>query len=848
MKKAAAFLICVSLCVFLTGCMYNDLDGMDGDGFLEGNTVSGSEPNRGGSSKEEDIPGAADKGGLSESADQYEGIEGTGAFNYGEALQKSLVFYELQRSGKLSGSERTNWRGDSGMKDGADNGVDLTGGLYDAGDNAKFNLPMAFTASMLSWSVYEDYDSYEKSGQLDYILSTIKWINDYLIKCHTAENEYYYQVGDGNVDHSWWGPAEVMQMNRPSFKVTKDAPGSTVVGEAAASLAAAAAVFKDIDPDYSRVCLKHACELYSFAETTKSDSGYTAATGFYNSWSGFYDELSWAAAWIYTVTKDEVYLAKAEAYFDEAEPDYKWAMCWDDKGIGAALRLAQLTGKKEYAVFLEKSLDFWTTGNGGERITYTPKGLAWLDSWGSLRYATAMAFIAASYSQCDACPADKKEIYWDFAVSQVDYALGSTGRSFVCGFGENPPCHPHHRTAQGSYCDNMNTPGEARHTLYGALVGGPDANDSYNDTVSDYTANEVACDYNAGYTCALAKLYGVYGGETLIGFGAIEPIESEYEVEACVNAAGDNFVEIKAILYNKTGWPARISDDLKLRYFVDLSETGFDSVSVTTGYSMDNAVCTLIPWDEENNIYCAEADFSGVLIYPGGQDAYRSEIQFRISSSDKWDNENDFSYSGLGPQQGTVRLTETIALYDGGVLVWGSEPDGQAKPPAYPEQDSGIGQITDPPVTNAPSASGDGVTVNLKGGEAQSNAISLNLEVLNSSGNDIDLDRLRIFYFFTADGKDPVFECYYSAVEGDTYRSLSGVSGNFENMTGTDCDRAVVIGGATGVLPAGSGWIINAVVHNSDWSETDQTNDFSFGNAERIAVYYDGKLICGERP
>jgi len=105
--------------------MYNDLDGMDGDGFLEGGTVSGSEPNRGGSSKEEDIPGTADKGGLSESADQYEGIEGTGAFNYGEALQKSLVFYELQRSGKLSGSERTNWRGDSGMKDGADNGVDL---------------------------------------------------------------------------------------------------------------------------------------------------------------------------------------------------------------------------------------------------------------------------------------------------------------------------------------------------------------------------------------------------------------------------------------------------------------------------------------------------------------------------------------------------------------------------------------------------------------------------------------------------------------------------------------------------------------------------------------------------
>ena len=33
--------------------------------------------------------------GLTESGSGYEGIEGTGKFNYGEALQKSLLFYEL---------------------------------------------------------------------------------------------------------------------------------------------------------------------------------------------------------------------------------------------------------------------------------------------------------------------------------------------------------------------------------------------------------------------------------------------------------------------------------------------------------------------------------------------------------------------------------------------------------------------------------------------------------------------------------------------------------------------------------------------------------------------------------
>jgi endoglucanase len=95
-----------------------------------------------------------DTGNLTEKGSGYEGIKGTGPYNYGEALQKSVLFYELQRSGDLPEKVRCNWRGDSGLNDGKDAGLDLTGGLYDAGDHVKFNLPMAYTASMLSWSVY----------------------------------------------------------------------------------------------------------------------------------------------------------------------------------------------------------------------------------------------------------------------------------------------------------------------------------------------------------------------------------------------------------------------------------------------------------------------------------------------------------------------------------------------------------------------------------------------------------------------------------------------------------------------------------------------------------------------
>jgi endoglucanase len=38
--------------------------------------------------------------------------------DYASALDKSLLFYDVQRSGKLPSWQRIKWRGDSGLKDG----------------------------------------------------------------------------------------------------------------------------------------------------------------------------------------------------------------------------------------------------------------------------------------------------------------------------------------------------------------------------------------------------------------------------------------------------------------------------------------------------------------------------------------------------------------------------------------------------------------------------------------------------------------------------------------------------------------------------------------------------------
>ena len=46
------------------------------------------------------------------------GVNGGGDLNYGDALTKSIIFLEAQRSGKLPPKHRLSWRGDSALQDG----------------------------------------------------------------------------------------------------------------------------------------------------------------------------------------------------------------------------------------------------------------------------------------------------------------------------------------------------------------------------------------------------------------------------------------------------------------------------------------------------------------------------------------------------------------------------------------------------------------------------------------------------------------------------------------------------------------------------------------------------------
>lgn len=96
-------------------------------------------------------------------------------------------------AGKLV-SNKIAWRGDSALKDGSEVGADLSKGMYDAGDHMKFGFPMAFTATVLAWTILEYGDQMGAAKHLSPAQESLKWITDYLIEAHPKDNVLYIQV------------------------------------------------------------------------------------------------------------------------------------------------------------------------------------------------------------------------------------------------------------------------------------------------------------------------------------------------------------------------------------------------------------------------------------------------------------------------------------------------------------------------------------------------------------------------------------------------------------------------------------------------------------------------------
>ncbi|XP_065875329.1 endoglucanase 7 [Euphorbia lathyris] len=476
---------------------------------------------------------------------------------YNVALHKALLFFNAQKSGKLPKSNGIPWRGDSGLNDGM-NDTDVKGGLiggyYDAGDNIKFNFPMAYAMTMLSWSVIEYSHKYRAVGEYDHTRDLIKWGTDYLLRTFNSSatriDKLYCQVGgalNGSTtpdDHTCWQRPEDMDYKRPSLFVTA---GPELAGEMAAALAAASIVFQD-NAAYSKKLVKGAETVFDFARNKDKRTSYSRGqpyiAPFYNS-TGYYDEYMWGSTWLYYATGNVSYIDLAtrsgipqNAHAFSGNLDLR-VPSWDNKLPAAMLLLTR------YRIFLspgypyEEMLRMYQDATSLSMCSYLPKfhvfkwtrgGMIQLNRGKPqpLQYVANAAFLASlfvDYLNATGVPGFKcgpnfitlKELR-SFATSQIDYILGKNPKkmSYVVGYGTKFPRHVHHRGASIPHDKNkysckggwkwFDSPKPNPNNITGAMVGGPDKFDNFRDVRNSFNHSEPTLAGNAGLVAALVSL------------------------------------------------------------------------------------------------------------------------------------------------------------------------------------------------------------------------------------------------------------------------------------------------------------------------------------------------------
>ncbi|KAF9423030.1 hypothetical protein BGZ76_003708 [Entomortierella beljakovae] len=448
---------------------------------------------------------------------------------YVKLLDYSLLFYEAQRAGRLPADQRVKWRNNSVLNDGRDVGLDLSGGYFDAGDYLKFIFPLTFSLTETCWGAIQFWEGYKLAGQTQYLDQMVRWGMNWLINAHPNNNTLYVQVGLGEIDNDYWGPDTSIPLPRPSFQVNRTHPGTDVIADAAAAFASCAILYRDKlnDTAYSNILQSHATSLFDLAETATPQQVYQkvvpAAECCYAS-SGFVHELAWGAAWMYKLTKNVVYSQKAARYIDQLNVNSVQTapVTWDDKiglvyilmagatvGTSSASKWQDLSEKfAEFTTSAPKPCSFtkgglyYCTGNSGDDSAVVAANAAFA------LHLLADQMEDVGGNNIPQATADKINSYRDFALGQINYLLGDNPLKtpYVVGVHPNSPINPHSAPASGGYdIGTIDTsPEQVAYTIYGALVGGPDKNDRFNDIRSDWSQSEVALDYNAPFNGLMA--------------------------------------------------------------------------------------------------------------------------------------------------------------------------------------------------------------------------------------------------------------------------------------------------------------------------------------------------------
>ncbi|MCZ0070497.1 cellulase family glycosylhydrolase [Bacillus sonorensis] len=169
-----------------------------------------------------------------------------------------------------------------------------------------------------------------------------------------------------------------------------------------------------------------------------------------------------------------------------------------------------------------------------------------------------------------------------------------------------------------------------------------------------------------------------------------------------------------------------------------------------------------------------------------------------------------------------------------------SKDSGQKKPDkGKSDQDSGVKSNS----IAVQHRAGDG---NVNG-----NQIRPQLNIKNNSKKTVSLKNLTVRYWYKANNKGQNFDCDYAQI------GCNNITHKFVklNKSVKGADTYLELGFKNGILSSGaSTGEIQIRLHNDDWSNYAQSDNYSFVNSstfkntKRITLYQNGKLIWGTEP
>ncbi len=374
--------------------------------------------------------------------------------------------------------------------------ADGTGGWYDAGDYGKYTVNSAITMGLLL-QAWEDFRPHleplalaipEAGGALPDYLDELRFQLDWMLKM---------QLPDGSVSH------KITPVDFPGHLLPADdtAPryfspwGSAATAGFVASLAKAARVYREFDPDYADRLEAAALDSYAFLAENPVDHAADLsdfAQAQYQTSDA--DDRVWAAAEVWETTGDASALGDFESRVRSLRElvfvNWDWG---DQSNLGVFTYLRSTRDGRDATIVdeLEAALiDAADTHVANAASTYG-RGIEEV-YWGS---NGTVARICATLHVAELVTGDAS--YAATCVDQLAHLFGRNeyGRSQVTGVGLEPPLHPHCRR---SMADGIEPP------YPGYLVGGASRAGNWRDEEEDYETNEIAINWQGALAYALA--------------------------------------------------------------------------------------------------------------------------------------------------------------------------------------------------------------------------------------------------------------------------------------------------------------------------------------------------------